>query len=201
MHLRVVVALLLSIASYGPMSAEQVEPYAVPYTADGHPNLQGVWATEFITGLERPRGVDALVVSPEQARLLAGTLRSGLPDLIDPEVFAMETTALARVEGEYRTSVIVEPADGRMPFTDAGEALSAAVFTRNTQAFDHYEQRPLFERCMENFGHPPMRALFAFLPHQILQTRDHVVIASEGAVSVRIIHLGEQSTVRGGAQC
>ena len=188
-HLRLTLVVLASLAVSIPGLAQQDASYAAPRTAYGHPDIQGVWATEFITELERPAGLDDLVVSPDEARTLAATMRSELPDLIDPEVFAMETTQLAMVQGEYRTSVIVEPEDGRMPFTQAGGDLAARIVVRNEEFFDQVEQRPLFERCMENFAYPPIRALFAFLPHQIFQTQDHVVIASEGAVSVRMIYL------------
>ena len=189
-HLRLTLVVLASLAVSIPGLAQQVEPDGVPRTAHGHPDIQGVWATEFITKLERPAGVDDLVVSAEEARALAATMRSQFPDLIDPDVNTIVVSKLAMVKGEYRTSVVVEPEDGKIPFTQAGGELAARILTRNQQLFDHYEQRPLFERCMENFAYPPIRALLAFLPHQILQTRDHVVIASEGAVSVRMIYLG-----------
>jgi hypothetical protein len=58
------------------------------------------------------------------------------------------------------------------------------------QEFDHPEQRPLFERCMQNYGAPPIYSAGVFAPHQIVQTRDHVVIVTEGPVGVRTIHLG-----------
>jgi hypothetical protein len=93
------------------------------------------------------------------------------------------------VKGEYRTSVIVEPKDGRIPFTPAGLDLAAAISGRDAQKFDDPEQRPLTERCPEALGYAPMRALPVFLPRQIVQSRDHVLIMSEDAVGLRVIHL------------
>ena len=142
--------------------------------------------------LERPPGVEHLVVSSEQAAALAAALRSGIPDVVDPQAQWDGVSQLLMVKGEYRTSLIIEPEDGKMPFTQAGADLVARMLHRNEHMFDHPEQRPLGERCMENFGYPPMRALPVFLPYQILQTGDHVVIAAEGPVGVRMIHLGGQ---------
>jgi hypothetical protein len=144
-----------------------------------------------MTPLERPAGVEHLVADPEQARALLETIRSKIPSLIDPDVtFWANISPLALVKGEYRTSLIVEPADGRMPLTQAGVDLSARIAVRNAQEFDHPEQRPLLERCMKGWGAPPMVAPVSF--HQIIQTRDYAVIVTEAPVGVRIIHLRGQ---------
>ena len=190
MHLRLTFVALVSLATSATGFAQPIEPYAVPRTAYGHPDFQGVWATEFLTTLERPSGVDSLVASPEQAQAVAATLRSQIPDNVDPQVLWDDVGELAMVKGEYRTSVIVEPESGMLPYSQAGADLAAEFHERNEQMFDHPEQRPLFERCMENFAYPPMRAIFVLLPLHIFQTREHVVIASEGPASVRMIHLG-----------
>ena len=105
--------------------AQQAEPYAAPRTAQGHPDLQGVWVTEFLTMLERPPGVDGLVLSPEQAQGFAAALRDRQPEVIDPQVGIDDVRQLAMVRGEYRSSVIVEPENGQMPFTQAGLDLVA----------------------------------------------------------------------------
>jgi hypothetical protein len=151
-----------------------------------------VWATEFLTMLERPPSVEPLVVGAEQATAVAAALRDELPNVVDPQVELDGVSQLLMVKGEYRTSQIVEPEDGRMPLTPAGADLVARTLHRNEHMFDGPEQRPLAERCMESHGYPPIRTLPVFLPHQVLQTRDHVVIASEDQVGVRIIHLGGQ---------
>jgi hypothetical protein len=123
---------------------------------------------------------------------VAEKFRSRFPSLIDPDVTTWNISQLAMVKGEYRTSLIVEPADGRMPLRQAGVDLSARMTVRNTQEFDHPEQRPLQER-MQNYGAPPIIRPPVFAAHQIVQTRDHVVIVTEGPVGVRNIHLGGQS--------
>ena len=188
MSLRLPLTLLAFTATATPGVAQPFE-YAVPRTAHGHPDLQGVWPTEFLTLLERPPGVNTLVASPEEARAIAATIRTQQPDVIDPDVHTFDINQLGKVKGEFRTSVIVEPEDGRMPYTQTGLDVAAWSRVRDTQMFDHAEQRPLVERCLESLGYPPIRAVPIFLPRQILQTRDHVVIVTEDAVGLRIIRL------------
>jgi hypothetical protein len=113
-----------------------------------------------------------------------------LPAVIDPDVHLLNVNRLALVKGEYRTSIIVEPRDGRLPFTQAGRELAERMARRHNEEFDHPEQRPLAERCLENLVYPPIRTVPVFLPRQIIQTRDHVVIWAEDVPGVRIIHLG-----------
>lgn len=188
MSLRLTPPLVALILASNSALAQRVEPYTAPRTEYGHPDFQGVWAAAFLTGLERPASVETLVASPEEAQALAATIRARLPAIqVDLQLDTIRQ--LAMVKGEYRTSVIVEPKDGKMPFTHAGFELAAWVQRRNTQMFDGPEQRPLAERCMESLGYPPIRAIPVLVPHQILQTRDHVAIVSEDAVGVRIIRL------------
>jgi hypothetical protein len=186
-------ALAGCLALSGAALAQQADRYAVPRTEHGHPDFQGVWATAFLTMLERPPGVANLIASPEQAQALVAAIRGGMPALVDPDFFVHDIRQLATVKGEYRTSLIVDPEDGRIPFTKAGLDLVARIRTRDAQQFDHPEQRPLVERCLENLGYAPMRAVPVFLPRQIVQTRDHVVIMSEDAVGLRLIHLNGAS--------
>jgi hypothetical protein len=174
------------------VSAHDPERYTVPRTEHGHPDFQGIWATSFLTTLERPAGVASLVATPEEAQKLAAAIRAKLPVVVDPDVQLHDIRKLALVKGEYRTSVIVDPEDGRLPFTQKGLDLAARVEARN-ETYDDPEQRPLAERCLENLGYAPMRALRVTLPRQIVQTRDAVVISSEDSAGVRVIRLGGQA--------
>jgi hypothetical protein len=63
-------ALVACIAASTPTVAQRSASYSAPRTEYGHPDFQGVWATEFLTPLERPDGVAALVATPEQAQTL-----------------------------------------------------------------------------------------------------------------------------------
>jgi hypothetical protein len=183
--------LLASVAAIPAAYAQQAHDYIAPRTEHGHPDFQGTWATEFITRLERPPGVENLVATDEQVRNLGTMILSKLPALGDPNV-QFASKQLAKVKGEYRTSVIVEPKDGRMPFTKAGVDLAARVGVRSSQGFDDPEQRPLAERCLESLGYAPIRTAAVLSPFQIVQTRDYVVVYSEGPGAARLIHLGGQ---------
>ena len=105
------------------------------------PDLSGVWTSTSRTGLTRPRGVEALVVSAEQAQQMVAAMSiAGIsaenvaagPE-IDPETGAPPVggqdfglrgynlfwtdpgSSLALVKGEFRTSYIVNPENGQVP--------------------------------------------------------------------------------------
>ena len=182
--------LLVCLTSTFPVAAHDGERYTVPRTEHGHPDFQGIWATAFLTMLERPPGVANLVATPEEARKLAVAIRANAPAVVDPDFQLQNIQQLALVKGEFRTSHIVDPEDGRMPFTAAGLELAARVEARDSKSFDDIEQRPLAERCLENLGYAPIRTVPVFLPRQIVQTRDSVVISSEDSAGLRVIRLG-----------
>jgi hypothetical protein len=193
MHPRIVLtALVASAAICPPALAQHNHNYPAPRTESGHPDFQGMWVTGFMTTLERPQGVENLVATPEQARALVAMIKTKMPVVNDPDVELTDLTQLAMVKGEYRTSMIVEPKDGRLPFTQAGSELAARVGVRNSREFDDPEQRPLSERCMESLGYAPIRTVPVILPLQIVQARDNVVIYSEGPVGLRVVHVAGQ---------
>ena len=190
MHLRLTfAAVLASIAFSTAVIAQQGRPYKVPRTEHGHPDFQGIWATAFLTMLERLPGVDGLVATPEQAEKLVAAIRGKMSRLTDPDVFVHDISQLAMVKGQYRTSIIVDPPNGRLPYTKAGLDLVAKVSERNEQQFDNPEERPWSERCLENLGYPPIRTVPVFLPRQIVQTADYVVISNEDVPGSRLIRL------------
>ena len=101
----------------------------------GDPDLQGVWTNATVTGLERLPGFDSLVISEAQARRLEqrdaenSDEIDNLPDgdLPSGEIVGGYNTAwldrgthLLRVKGEPQTSIIVEPANGKVPYTISG---------------------------------------------------------------------------------
>ena len=189
MKLRFSLPLLLSSLFSMSCGAQQVAPYSVPRTEHGHPDIQGIWVTEFATTLEALPGVENLLASPEQAAELAAMARSWLPDVHDPDFDLYDANRLAMVKGEYRTSIIVSPQARIMPYTEAAMELAMAVQLRNAQMFDHPEQRPLSERCLESMGYPPIRTAPVLQLHQIVQTAEHIVLHTEDAAGLRIIRL------------
>src|SRR5215510_13172817 len=106
-------------------SPAMAQAYSPPRTADGHPDFGGIWGTTFLTPLERPEGVKDLVVHPDGAKKFSDEFRSHVPAVIDPDFQVSDVRALASVRGELRSSMIVAPADGQIPFTPKGVKLSA----------------------------------------------------------------------------
>jgi len=102
-----------------------------------------------------------------------------------------------RINGEARSSIIVEPPNGRIPpLTPEGQKRVAAVMAAQRQygESDHPESRSLSDRCLLSFGSnagPPMLPNYFYNNnYTILQTTDHVVILTEMVHDARIIRLG-----------
>jgi hypothetical protein len=105
-----------------------------------------------------------------------------------------------RINGEARSSIIVEPANGRIPpLTPEGQKRAAATMAAQRQygESDHPEARTLSDRCLLSFGSnagPPMLPNYFYNNnYTIVQTPDHVVILTEMVHDARIIRLGASS--------
>jgi len=180
------IALTACIFSAGGF-AQSSDNYQVPRTEFGQPDFQGVWSTRFNTMLERPEGLP-LVLSAEQAAGFAQAIADGGDDNTDPDIDILGPPVLAVVNGEYRSSVIVYPEDGVLPYNELGTQMSAHSYFDGT-GYDGPEQRPTVERCTEAWGSPPMRAFMYQLFHGFVQTADTIAIISEEAVTLRVIHM------------
>ncbi len=167
--------------------AQEPEGYQVPRTEHGQPDFQGVWSTRWNTMLERPEGLP-LVLSPEQAAGFAEQVALHSEDNTDPDIDILGPPVLAMVDGEYRSSVIVYPEDGTLPYNEVG-ARRAGHNYFGGRGYDGPEQRPGVERCTEAWASPPMRAFMYQLFHGFVQTPDAIAIVSEEAAPLRIIYL------------
>jgi len=189
-------------------SVQAQATYAPPRTPDGRPDLQGVWTNASLTPLERPRSVKGPVISEEQAlraegqraRMMAaqnsatnpaeGAPRAG-QDVGGYNAFWIDPgTTYGLVKGERRTSWIVEPQDGRIPYSETGRKTYDARLARVRGTFDGPEIRPQGERCIVGFGStggPPMVNVLYNNHYQIVQTPDHVVIMVEMNHDARVI--------------
>jgi hypothetical protein len=102
-----------------------------------------------------------------------------------------------RIDGVARSSIVIDPADGRIPaMTDAGKKRMAERmgFEKKVGEFDGPEVRSLSDRCLTSFGSnagPPMLPNYFYNNnYTIVQTKDHVMIMTEMVHDVRIIRLG-----------
>ena len=189
--------------------------WSPPRTADGRPVLAGVWTNASVTNLQRPPGVTKLVVTRAEAEALvkanpfqrlieADNEPSDLSDnLLDDKNADRGYNAfwvdpgnfLASINGEYRTSWIVEPANGQMPLSDAGrELLKKARAERDTHLYAGPEALPLPERCLIAFSGasgPGMLNPMYNNNYQIVQTPQSVMILVEMVHDARIIPIAK----------
>jgi hypothetical protein len=180
------------------------ETYRAPRTASGAPDLQGVWDSDTMTILQRPKGFAALVATPYEAAAFEGKRYERYAKVIgpvnpdDPAPSDGKVTdddrfdrprGLARIRGEIRSSQIVDPADGRLPYTEAAKA-AAEKALKDEEIYDHPEGRPFDERCLLGGGGGVSAPIMNRDLMKIIQTRDSVVLFGEQNHEVRIIHLG-----------
>ncbi|RYG33709.1 MAG: hypothetical protein EON93_09180 [Burkholderiales bacterium] len=179
------VPLLLAAA---PVAIAQ-EAYQPPRDATGRPDFGGMWVTAFMTSLERPGFYKTLVVTEEEARKGAEIFTGGAPDLVDPDFFTHGVKETAQVRGEYRSSLLIKPESGRMPYTEKAKKLAKHLEWMDGDAHDHPEERTTFDRCLAGSGQPPIRPFTQMLPNLFVQTPDALVIMTEDVAGLRVIHL------------
>lgn len=180
------------VSSWGFAQPSKTEnTYEVPRTLDGQPDFRGVWSTRFSTLLERQPGLP-LVMSPEQAAGFAAGVSGSLEGNADPDIDRLGPPVLAVVNGEHRSSVIVHPENGVLPYNALGTQRSAHSYFDGV-GYDGPEQRPGVERCTEAWGAPPMGGFMYQLFHGIIQTADTIAIVSEEVAPTRVIHMDGRS--------
>lgn len=202
-------------------------------------NLNGTYDVGTLTPLQRPEAYgDSLYLSPEQAEKMsagwAGVLRADAqasdPDRgAPPEKSRVTTgynyfwldpgTSAASLDGQFRTSILTSPDNGRIPpMTEQGAARMQGLLSnwhivwRNPDPtngkdgstawwledgnpdgpYDNLEQRSMAERCLlgsRSTGGPPMLPNFYNNHKRIIQTSDHVMILTEMNHDARVIRM------------
>ena len=180
-------------------------------TPDGHPDLQGVWTNATITPLERTKSLagKATLTDAEAAEFeknaakelqdvdgksespllaAAGSNGTGGYNIL----FIDRGSELARVDGVKRTSLIIDPPDGKIPpITREAKKRNAEIF-QSYITFNKVKDRPLSERCLVGFGStsgPPMLPVLYNNNYQIVQTPNAIMILVEMVHDVRIIRM------------
>lgn len=209
----VIKAASFAVLGFGFVSSAQ-DSWEIPRTETGRPDLQGVWSSATISTLERdPMFGDKLIITAEEARQIEATAAFNVlseadnapsdPSRAPPSDGDTEAgynafwidpgTRVAQIGGEFRSSFIVDPSNGRIPY-GAGAMQAFGQYSQST-GYDGPEQRPLGERCMVGFGSsggPPMLPVLYNNHLQIVQTEDYVMILVEMNHDARIIRLNSE---------
>ena len=220
-RLLAVVFTVFAVGALAPaLAAGQSAEPPTPLTPWGDPDLQGVWDFRTIIPLERPddRAGQAFLTDEEAAQLEQEAIdedeRLNEPSDVDRPVLPAGGNTGAynnfwldwgtNVLESRRTSLIVDPPDGKLPAVQPGIARQEGMgpdgddvrgarpvrFRAGGIGNDGPEDRGLSERCLLGFNSGPPVMPSAYNNNiQLFQTEDHVVILVEMVHDARIVPL------------
>lgn len=185
------------------------EDYQPPKTSFGVPDVQGVWTYQTRTSLQRPALYDALEIDKET--MLAKMISTDEYNKILAETGAEGPTggavgayndfwfapgdALAFMNGKYRTSLIVDPADGQIPWQEDGQKnrqLQRERLLMGNERSDGPEGRALADRCLVSYASTmPFVSSFYNNNMQIVQSPTHVMLLAEMVHNVRVVRIDQ----------
>jgi hypothetical protein len=183
--------------------AAQSPAYKVPRTPDGQPDIQGFWTNATYTPLERPAGVNKQYYTPQELEAVlkkaaAGETAQTTPGTTADVHYDFSQFGLDRSQATFvrslRTSLIVDPPDGKVPpFSAEGKRRLAAREEEQKKLggrWDSAESNQLDDRCLIMAGPgPPMMDAAYNSNYHIVQSGGVVMILTEMIHDVRIIPL------------
>jgi hypothetical protein len=171
-------------------------------TPDGQPDLQGFWSNSTYVPLERPNNVTKQFYTPEEAAAIRKTAAAReqaqtKPGTVDDVHYDFRQFGLDRSQAaqapNLRTSLIIDPPDGRIPpMTDEGRRRVAQreAAAKGVGRWDSAESNQLDDRCLIMAGAgPPMMDAAYNSNYQIVQAPGVVMILTEMIHDVRIVPL------------
>jgi hypothetical protein len=175
-------------------AAESPKAYHPPLLPDGHVDMQGMWKNSNLTPLERPPEFTQLVITAAEAKRLQDQYfhPSGSQNQVDDPDRLLEDRSIEPIRGELRSSQIIEPQNGKIPWNEAYKDKSEVLLLGVMNAFDNPEQRPGPERCLSSTGAPPMQPTIDGNMYQIVQTPTVTVIVSELIHDARMIRMNDK---------
>jgi len=212
--------LLCALPATSQTAQSQSSDWMVPRTVDGHPDLQGVWANNSATPLERPEvlGDRAYLTDEEVATIQAraaelfngetdaafggAVFEAALEGVDDYQSGDGVTDDTPKGTGNYnqfwlvdrdfdnRTSLIIDPTSGRIPALTPDGEQRAAARRGQRRAADSYADRSNSDRCI-TYGVPRTSSGYNSY-FQLFQTPTHVAILQEMIHEVRLIPLEGQ---------
>ena len=193
------ISLMLLVTS---IAAAQTKKWTPARTPDGQPDLQGFWTNNSYVPLERPRNVtkefytrpEALEAEKRAAAQEAEQTSPGTVEDVhyDFSQFGLDRSQTARAVN-LRTSLILDPADGKLPpLTPEGQKRAAerAEAEKLVGRWDSAQSNQLDDRCVIFLGAgPPMLPASYNSNYQIVQSPGYVMILFELGHDARVIPL------------
>ena len=198
-----VVVCLAPLPAVGQAPSRGPDVATPPRLPDGRPDLQGIWDFRTITPLERPSNLadqefltaeEAAEFEEQQAAQRNADRRDGgAAQDVERAYNDFWWDYGSNVVGDRRTSLVVDPPDGRIPSrTEAVQERQRASreAQRGRGPSDSWVDRSLWERCIVGFNSgPPMFPSAYNNNFQLFQTSDHVVILNEMVHAARVVPL------------
>ena len=160
----------------------------------GDPYISGMWSYASLTPLQRPESLgDKEFYTPEEAAQIFTNTQQDAPDRPgDVGSYNYQWFDRGEVSADFRTSLIVDPPNGRLPVTEATIASQRerAEYLRDHSA-DSWLDRTNWDRCLTYHGVPPVSSGYNNSYH-IVQNKNFVAIHVEMIHDVRIIPIDDR---------
>jgi hypothetical protein len=207
---------LFTLLAMPALAADQAPAWKAPRTIDGDPDLQGVWTSATLTRLERAEEFgERRALTAAEVRKIEGTEAEFVAKAANPSDTNKKETVgectnfqfgcgynnfwidrgskVIDINGEKRSSILIDPPNGRVPPLTAERRAAMAAERRGRGRFDGPETLTLGERCLLAFGSssgPPMLPVLYNNHYQIVQSKDTVLILVEMVHDARVIRIG-----------